>query len=108
MRVFRLENALILIGLSVLLLVFPSPATGTSPRHGGTLSLGHEIDAAGFDAIKGRSLMSASRVTALLVMERLFDMDANDRLVPVLGLDAATSEDGKTWTVNLRRGGSLS
>ena len=74
------------------------------PRYGGTLRLAQEIDASGFDAIKGRSLISAGRRAASLVMEKLFERRQDGGLVPILGLSATASEDGKTWTVKLRQG----
>ena len=100
----EIGTALGLAGLMAALLLVAASVSLAAPRYGGTLNLGHENDASGFDAIKGRYLLSAGHVTAVLVMERLFEMDTGGRLIPELGLDAAVSADGKTWTVNLRRG----
>jgi ABC-type transport system substrate-binding protein len=98
-------NVLLLGALMAAAIFLPchrQPLAG--PRYGGTLTTAHEIDASGFDAIRGRSLISAGRTAANLVMEKLFERDQKGELIPVLGLSATASEDGKTWTVKLRRG----
>jgi len=74
------------------------------PKYGGTLRFLGEIDAMGFDAIKARSAIGGGRAVGSLVMEKLFARDQHDDLVPVLGLSASPSEDGKTWTIKLRQG----
>jgi 4-phytase/acid phosphatase/peptide/nickel transport system substrate-binding protein len=78
-----------------------------TPKHGGILQVADEIDATGFDAIKARSLTGVGGMAANLVMERLFEMDQDSRLIPVLGLSATPSADGKTWTIQLREGVSF-
>ncbi|MDM8556334.1 ABC transporter substrate-binding protein [Desulfococcaceae bacterium HSG7] len=79
-------------------------AQEAQPKYGGTLRMAGEIDAMGFDAIKARSAMGGGRAIGNLVMERLFNRGKDNELIPVLGLSAASSEDGKTWTVKLRQG----
>ncbi len=79
-------------------------AQDAKPKYGGTLRIAAEIDALGFDAIKGRSFVGAGRAIGNLVMEKLFTRGKNDELIPVLGLSATSSEDGKTWTIKLREG----
>ena len=79
-------------------------AQEAQPKYGGTLRVTGENDAMGFDAIKARSAMGAGRMIGNLVMEKLFERGKDDKLIPVLGLSAASSEDGKTWTVKLRQG----
>ncbi len=74
------------------------------PKYGGALRLVGELDAMGFDAIKARSSYGAGRAIGSLVMERLFNRGKDDTLIPVLGLSAESSEDGKTWAVKLRQG----
>ena len=46
-------------------------------------------------------------IAANTIMEPLFREDARGRLVPVLGRSAQKSEDGKQWTIKLRRGVTL-
>jgi ABC-type transport system substrate-binding protein len=71
------------------------------PKYGGSLQMVDEVDANGFDAIKGRS-QGIGGIAANLVMERLFEMDKDGHLVPALGLSATPSADGKTWSIQLR------
>jgi ABC-type transport system substrate-binding protein len=42
-------------------------------------------------------------IAANTIMEPLFRMDNDENLIPVLGLSAEQSDDGKTWTVKLRK-----
>ncbi len=72
------------------------------PHYGGTLRMAHELDAAGFDAIKARASIGAGGNAAGLIMEKLFEKDAEGNLIPILGLSATPSEDGKTWIIRLR------
>jgi 4-phytase/acid phosphatase/peptide/nickel transport system substrate-binding protein len=74
------------------------------PHYGGTLKLGIEYRSYGFDPIKARMYTATSVTAAHMVMERLFDKGANGEIIPLLGLSMTPSEDGKSWTVNLRQG----
>jgi len=74
----------------------------SEPHYGGTLRMAHELDAVGFDAIKARSAIGAGSNAAGLIMEKLFELGAQGELLPILGLSATPSSDGKTWTVQLR------
>jgi 4-phytase/acid phosphatase/peptide/nickel transport system substrate-binding protein len=64
--------------------------------------MGHELDAAGFDAIKARAAIGAGGNAAGLIMEKLFERGTQGELIPILGLSATPSEDGKSWTIRLR------
>lgn len=79
-------------------------AQDVKPKYGGTLRILGELDAMGFDAIKARSSAGAGRAIGNLVMEKLFRRGKDDALIPVLGLSAIPSADGKTWSVKLREG----
>lgn len=72
------------------------------PHYGGTLRMAHELDAVGFDAIKARTAIGAGSNASGLIMEKLFELGPQGELIPVLGLSATPSADGKTWTVRLR------
>ena len=74
------------------------------PKYGGSLRFLGEIDAMGFDAIKARALVGPGRLVGNLVMEKLFNRGKNGELIPVLGLSAVSSHDGKVWTIKLRKG----
>ncbi|MCP4685831.1 MAG: ABC transporter substrate-binding protein, partial [bacterium] len=81
-----------------------APVYAAEPKYGGTLRYAGELDARGFDAIKTPILIGNGALTAFTVMEKLFETDGDGELIPVLGLSATPSPDGKTWTVKLRRG----
>lgn len=71
---------------------------------GGTLRFGTENDFAGFEVIKSSSRLAINgSIAANTIMEPLFRMDNEENLIPVLGLSAVRSDDGKTWTVKLRK-----
>jgi 4-phytase/acid phosphatase/peptide/nickel transport system substrate-binding protein len=81
------------------------PAAASGPRYGGTLTFGTESEFAGFEVIQFSSRLAINgSIAANTVMEPLFRLDAQENLVPVLGLSAKASEGGKLWTVKLRRG----
>lgn len=75
-----------------------------APGHGGRVTFGGENDSWGFDAIKARNLWGIGAAAGNMVMERLFELGPDRKLVPVLGLSAELSADRKSWTVQLRRG----
>jgi 4-phytase/acid phosphatase/peptide/nickel transport system substrate-binding protein len=97
--VFSLIGFIILVQFST-----GSPLRAAEPKYGGTLTFVGEIDAMGFDAIKARSLVGPGRLLGNLVMEKLFNRGKDGGLIPVLGLSATPSSDGKVWTIVLRRG----
>ncbi len=74
-------------------------------NRGKTLRFGAENEFAGFEVLKstGRLAINGS-IAANTIMETLFRMDAKGNLIPVLGLSATSSSDGKLWTVKLRKG----
>lgn len=81
-----------------------SISLAAGPRKGGTLRFGTENDFAGFEVLQSSSRLAINgSIAANTIMEPLFRMDNEEHLIPVLGLSAAQSEDGKTWTINLRK-----
>ena len=96
-----LFTLLVVIGL--ILSGIGTVASGAEPRYGGTLRFVGEMDAMGFDAIKTKALIGPGRLVGNLVMEKLFNRGKNGELVPVLGLSATPSQDGKVWTIKLRK-----
>ncbi|WP_319524542.1 ABC transporter substrate-binding protein [uncultured Desulfosarcina sp.] len=81
-----------------------SISLAAGPRMGGTLRFGTENDFAGFEVLQSSSRLAINgSIAANTIMEPLFRMDNEEHLIPVLGLNAEQSEDGKTWTVNLRK-----
>lgn len=88
-----------------LLLSWPNAATASEAQYGGTLVFGVENnDFGGFDPIQSRGFAPCDAIANGTILERLFDLDANQELVPVLGLSAEASSDGKVWTIPLRQG----
>lgn len=84
---------------------FPWPVSASENRYGGTLIFGVEDEFAGFEAIQSASRLAINgAIAANTIMEPLFRMDQKGNLVPVLGLSASMSQDGKTWTIELRKG----
>jgi 4-phytase/acid phosphatase/peptide/nickel transport system substrate-binding protein len=74
------------------------------PRMGGTLKFGTENDFAGFEVLKSSSRLAINgSIAANTIMEPLFRMDKDENLIPVLGLSAEQIDDGKAWTVKLRK-----
>jgi 4-phytase/acid phosphatase/peptide/nickel transport system substrate-binding protein len=75
-----------------------------NPRPGGTLTFATENEFAGFEVLKFNSRLAINgSIAANAIMEPLFRLDADENLVPVLGIGAKPSDDGKTWTIQLRR-----
>ena len=91
------RSCFIIFFLVVLITLITAPVAWAGPKYGGTLRLLGEVDAMGFDAIKARSAVGGGRVTGNLVMEKLFARDKNDNIIPLLGISATSSEDGKIW-----------
>lgn len=100
----RVVSFLGLALISILSLFLSQPTHAAEPKMGGRVTIIGELDARGFDAIKTRSLVGGARVVSALVMEKLFNRGEQGALVPVLGLSAQESPDGRTWTIALRQG----
>lgn len=94
----------VVAGVAGVVLAGAGGAVHAAAVSGGTLTLGVEEDAKGFDPIKAGILNAPARSAALAVEERLFDIDPKGRLIPELGLSASASKDGRSWTVKLRKG----
>jgi 4-phytase/acid phosphatase/peptide/nickel transport system substrate-binding protein len=98
------RGCLIFLFLVLLITLNAAPMAWAAPKYGGTLRLLGEVDAMGFDAIKARAAVGGGRAAGSLVMEKLFARDNNDNIIPILGISAKSSEDGKAWTIELRQG----
>ena len=71
----------------------------------GTLTFGVENEFAGFEVSQSASRLAVNgAIAANTIMEPLFREDAEGGLIPVLGLSALESEDGRQWTITLRQG----
>lgn len=96
-----------MVAATFLVFAMGSLSGATEPKSGGTLVFGAENDFAGFDLLKARGFAICDAIAMNTIMERLFDSDETGELIPVLGLSAEPSEDGKTWTIKLRQGVSF-
>ncbi len=98
----RGETVLIFLFILIFINIYFTHLGYSEPHYGGTLRMAHELDASGFDAIRSRALIGAGANAAGLIMEKLFERGDKGELLPVLGLTATPSADGRTWTVRLR------
>jgi len=76
-------------------------------KFGGVLYFGVETPFHGFDVLavpSGGILLPAMAKLNSLIQEPLFRMDKSGNLIPVLGLSATLSENGKIWDIQLREG----
>lgn len=76
-----------------------------STKAGGTLYFGVETPFHGFDVFgpaSGGILIPAMAAVNSCIQEPLFRMDKSGNLIPVLGLTATPSENGRTWEIKLR------
>ncbi len=95
----------LLLGLAMIPMTMGiSLAREGEPKYGGTLRFVSWGAVAGFDVIKSRGPFGIGADAGHRVMETLFDQGDNGELIPVLGLSATASADGKTWTIKLRKG----
>jgi ABC-type transport system substrate-binding protein len=97
-------DTLAVLMILLMRLFLANTALAANPKTGGTLRFGTENDFAGFEALKSSARLAINgSIAANTIMEPLFRMDNDENLIPVLGLSAENSDDGKTWTVKLRR-----
>ena len=77
---------------------------GADGQYGGDLVFGVDNEFKGFDLIKTGPLAICGMIPFHVIHDRLFAMDENGVLIPVLGLSAIPSNNDKTWTIKLRKG----
>jgi len=82
----------------------PDPVRAAEPVYGGTLTFGAENDFSGFDSLKINALTICGSIANSTIHEQLFDTDSKGNLIPVLGLSATPSKDGKKLIIALRQG----
>ena len=95
--------AVLVLGILIRTMGISSARQG-EPKYGGTLRIVTWGSVSGFDVIKARSPFGVGSEAAHRIMETLFDRGQDGELIPVLGLSASPSADGKTWTIKLRQG----
>lgn len=97
--------------LLLLLMLFGCGVENTGRQshtpYGGTLYFGVETPFYGLDVLgsgAGGILLADMVILNNLIQEPLFRMNRSGDLIPVLGLSASPSPDGKRWTILLRNG----
>lgn len=91
---------------TVLLIVLAAPQVrgAGQDQPGATLTFGVEAAFVGFDPVQARGAAICDAIVSAAIHETLFSMGPEGRIVPVLGLAALPSEDGRSWRVTLREG----
>lgn len=101
-------SKMILLGVFLFAMLFMtmgiSLAKEGEPKYGGTLRIITWGSSGGFDVMKSRVPFGLGSEVGHRVMETLFDRGHKGELIPVLGLSATPSTDGKIWTIKLRKG----
>jgi peptide/nickel transport system substrate-binding protein len=91
-----------LFNATVGLALFASPAV--AQKQGGSISVGLELDIAGFDPLKVGVFDTASFTAAAAIFDTLTTLDDKGEPQPKLALSWTHSDDFKTWTFKLRPG----
>ena len=81
----------------------PNAIFAGEQKYGGSIGVGVESDFPGFDALKAGSLSMPSSSAMNVICERLFNMNDDGNLKPMLGISATPSDNRKTWTIKLRK-----
>lgn len=92
----------LLVGGLVAGVLQPSAAQAPGPRYGGTLRAGMQTDPVGLDPHLTNA--TATRNMMENVYDTLVMVSSEGRYVPGLAESWTTSEDGLTWTFQIRRG----
>ena len=96
--------ALLLAAVPAAVAAFAGPALAAGPVKGGTLTVGLETDVRGFDTVKGGVYGISGRTVAGALEEPLLLVTPERTFVPHLATSWENSDDGKQWTLKLRRG----
>jgi peptide/nickel transport system substrate-binding protein len=73
-------------------------------KRGGSLTVGLELDIAGFDPLKVGVFDTSANMAAALIFDTLTSLDDKGEAQPKLALSWSHSDDYKTWTFKLRPG----
>ena len=79
-----------------------------APKHGGTVTVGLELDIPGFDPLKVGVFDTAAETAAVLIFDTLTTLDADGQPKGKLAESWTHSDDYKTWTFKLRPGVTFS
>jgi 4-phytase/acid phosphatase/peptide/nickel transport system substrate-binding protein len=76
--------------------------SASAQKQGGSLTVGLELDIAGFDPLKVGVYDTAANIAASLIFETLVGLDDNGKPKPKLALSWSSSDDFRVWTFKLR------
>src|SRR5882672_12292675 len=79
-----------------------SAGPALAQKRGGTLTVGLELDIAGFDPLKVGVYDTSANIAASLLLEQLTRLGDDGKAKPSLALSWSPSEDYKVWTFKLR------
>jgi 4-phytase/acid phosphatase/peptide/nickel transport system substrate-binding protein len=82
--------------------LFAGPAS--AQKQGGSITMGLELDIAGFDPLKVGVFDTAAGTAAAAIFDTLTSLDDKGGTQPKLALSWSSSEDFRTWTFKLRPG----
>src|SRR4051794_4354752 len=100
---FRLRTlAQAVLGAAIGVALLASPAI--AQKQGGSITVGLELDIAGFDPLKVGVFDTASFTAAAAIFDTLTTLDDKGQPQPKLALSWSHSDDFKTWTFKLRPG----
>ena len=101
------KNSILIVAMAMLFILqgYASMLYAAGPKTGGVLTFGAENEFAGFELLKAGNRLAINGATAAnTIMEPLFRISNGGDLIPVLGLSAVSSDEGKAWTIKLRKG----
>jgi ABC-type transport system substrate-binding protein len=74
----------------------------TEPKRGGTLTIGIESQAVGFDPVVTKTTTYATAMVGGMIFGTPYGLDATDHEYPSSALSVSPSSDGTVWTLTLR------
>ena len=80
------------------------PGIAHAQKQGGSITVGLELDIAGFDPLKVGVFDTAANMAAALIFDTLTSLDDNGEAQPKLALSWTHADDYKRWTFKLRPG----
>ncbi|MBR1210836.1 ABC transporter substrate-binding protein [Bradyrhizobium sp. JYMT SZCCT0180] len=99
-RSSALARVFLVAGFAISLCAVPANAQ----KKGGSITMGLELDIAGFDPLKVGVYDTAAGTAAAAIFDTLTYLDDQGKAQPKLALSWSSSEDFKTWTFKLRPG----
>ena len=104
MKAVSRSRALARIFLATVFGVSLSAGAANAQKQGGSITVGLELDIAGFDPLKVGVFDTASFTAAAAIFDTLTGLDDKGEAKPKLALSWTHSDDFKTWTFKLRPG----